>query len=118
MMNRIQLRIYEPPADAVEDQAPLPPKAEERWILPFRNEQTTIISGRITPPAERATIIRENSSCPECSSCAIEPLELRDAMISPRNRQPVPGTATIVGFHCEQCGTEWPVYELTSRRPG
>lgn len=116
-MNRIQLRIYEPPAEATEDVTP--PEAEERWILPFSSsEKTTIISGRITPPAERARIIRENSFCPECSSCTVEPLELRDAILSPRNRQPIPGTATIVGFHCENCGTEWPVYELTSRRPG
>ena len=48
----------------------------------------------------------------------IEPIELQDAVISPKNRLPIPGTATIVGFHCNDCGTEWPVYELTTRRNG
>ena len=114
-MNRLHLRIYEPPPEAPADETPV----EERSILPFSSrKRTTIISGRLTAPVDRARILHENTECPECSKNNVEPLELQDAIISPRSRQPIPGTATIVGFHCCDCGTEWPVYELTTRRNG
>ena len=116
-MNRLHLRIYEPPADDnTQDQEE---EFEPRDVIPFETPgRTTILSGRITPPNERARIIRDNTTCPECSNINVEPLELRDALISPSNRLPIPGTATIVGFHCNDCGAEWPVYQLTSRRNG
>ena len=113
-MNRLHLRLYEPPADD-----PTVEQIEVRDIIPFQSRnRTTIISGRLTAPVDRARIIRENAVCPECSASDVEPLELQDAMISPKNRLPIPGTATIVGFHCNDCETEWPVYQLTSRRNG
>lgn len=111
-MNRLNLRLYTPPESTSTEERP----TVERQILPFAPRgRGTIISGRMTAPVDRARIIHDNSTCPECSRCNIEPLELQDALISPKNRLPVPGTATIVGFHCIDCGTEWPVYELTRR---
>ncbi len=115
-MNRLHLRIYEPPAETHSDDAE---EARPRDILPFAAAQrTTIISGRLTPPVDRARVINENAVCPECEKQDIEPIELSDAIISPKSRLPIPGTATIVGFHCNDCSTEWPVYELTTRRNG
>ena len=112
-MNRLKLRIFEPPAETPEPEEQL----EARDILPFASRsRTTIISGRMTAPADRARIIRDNAVCPECAKFDIEPVELQDAIISPKSRLPIPGTATIVGFHCNDCSTEWPVYELTTRR--
>lgn len=114
-MNRVNLRIYDPPADANEDVTAVDAPA----TLPFRpSTRTTILSGRYTPPVERARVIHENDTCPECERHDVEPLELADGLISPRNRLPIPGTSTIVGFHCNDCGTEWPVYELTTERKG
>jgi predicted RNA-binding Zn-ribbon protein involved in translation (DUF1610 family) len=85
-------------------------------ILPFANaSRTVILSGRFQAPVDRAQLISRNRVCPECGHQNIEPLELDNALISPRNRLPVPGTASIVGFHCNDCGSEWPVYELTRR---
>ncbi|MEO2018763.1 MAG: hypothetical protein ABGZ53_30820 [Fuerstiella sp.] len=113
-MNQLHLRLYNPPPES-EPESP----RQKRDILPFASrKQTTIISGRLSAPVDRARIIRENSVCPECSQMNVEPLELQDAVISPKNRLPVPGTATIVGFHCNACSTEWPVYELKTRRNG
>ena len=113
-MNKLKLRIYEPPEEEVAEET-----TEPRDILPFESRnRTTIISGRLTSANDRARIIRANTVCPECSRMDIEPVELQDAVISPKNRLPIPGTATIVGFHCNDCGTEWPVYELTTRRNG
>ncbi|MCA9083921.1 MAG: hypothetical protein KDA81_07685 [Planctomycetaceae bacterium] len=113
-MNRLNLRIYNPLEEPVAVEADEP--EVDRDIIPFRPQnRTTVISGRYAPPVDRARLIHDNSVCPECSRCNVEPLELQDALISPRNRLPVPGTATIVGFHCNDCGSEWPVYELTRR---
>ena len=58
----------------------------------------------------RARAIRSNSRCPFCDTANVEPIELDDAVISPRSRLPIPGTATLVGFHCHACEAEWPVY--------
>ena len=58
----------------------------------------------------RARAIRGNSCCPFCNKATVEPIELDDATISPHSRLPVPGTATLVGFHCHSCEAEWPVY--------
>lgn len=115
-MNRLHLRLYQPPP---EPSPALNAHHEERDIIPMNSRrQTTIISGRMEAPADRARIIHENAVCPECSKTNIEPLELKDAIISPKSRLPIPGTATIVGFHCTDCTTEWPVYQLSVRLPG
>lgn len=85
-------------------------------ILPFvATGRTTIFSGRLVPALERARMLHQNSECPECGKPNVQPLELNDALISPRSRLPVPGTATIIGFHCEDCGCEWPVFQISRR---
>ena len=112
-MNRIHLRLFSP-SDDNHDTA-----AEDTFedIIPFERGRSLIFSARVMQPADRARLIHQNSTCPDCGHHDVEPLELTDSVISPRNRMPVPGTATIVGFHCNDCGVEWPVYEL-SRRNG
>ena len=114
-MNRFNLRLFAPDEQAsttVEHQS------TQEWsdVLPFEHGRRSLIfSGRFQAPVDRAKLISRNSECPECGHHDIEPLELADAVVSPRNRMPVPGTATIVGFHCNDCGSEWPVYELARR---
>jgi hypothetical protein len=58
-------------------------------------------------PLDRARTLRSNDRCPHCSRGLVKPLELADAVRS-RNNLPIPGTATLVGFHCESCHWEWP----------
>lgn len=116
-MSRLHLRLFQPPVE--EEQAASDNNPEPRNILPFRSPgRTTILSGRFTAPVERSRVIHENGTCPECESHSVSPIELDDAAISAKNRLPIPGTATIVGFHCNDCESEWPVYELTTRRNG
>ncbi|MEZ6061436.1 MAG: hypothetical protein R3C19_13915 [Planctomycetaceae bacterium] len=113
-MNMNRLRLFNPSAREpdVENASDEPSD-----ILPFRpRSRTTVVSGRMFAPVDRARIIHDNGQCPECSHTDVEPLELEDALISPKSRLPIPGTATIVGFHCHHCGTEWPVYEISTRR--
>ena len=58
-------------------------------------------------PLDRARSLRSNDRCPHCSRSLVKPLELDDAVRS-RNNLPIPGTATLVGFHCDSCHWEWP----------
>lgn len=119
-MSSAALRVFSP-----DETEPLDPQsldsqaagaAETADILPFvATGRTTIFSGRLVPALERARILRQNSECPECSKPNVQPLELNDALISQRSRLPVPGTATIIGFHCEDCGCEWPVFQISRR---
>lgn len=59
-------------------------------------------------PAQRAYLLRTNDCCPQCQRSLVEPLELQDAIIG-RNQRPVPGTSTLIGFHCQSCEWEWPI---------
>lgn len=55
----------------------------------------------------RARSLHRNNRCPHCSHPVVEPLELADAALS-RNRRPIPGTGTLVGYRCQRCYSEWP----------
>jgi hypothetical protein len=55
----------------------------------------------------RARLLHDNRNCPHCEHPIVEPLELDDAVYN-CNGLPIPGTATLVGFHCEHCHGEWP----------
>jgi hypothetical protein len=124
-MNSFRLRLFTPNEEVSRSseksrysgvQNRLPEDAFEDIIPIDRGRRSMVISGRFMEPLDRARILQQNNCCPECTLHDIEPLELADAVISPKNRLPVPGTATIVGFHCNNCGTEWPVYELSRRK--
>lgn len=119
-MNRIALKLFSPDDNAphTDDHSDHSPVLSigEPDILPFQSHRrTTVLSGRFMPAVERARILHENTECPECGKSTIQPLELNDAIISPRSRLPIPGTATIIGFRCEECSCEWPVFQISRR---
>ncbi len=117
-MNRIHLRLFTPSDEMThENILPIGSDKSSEDIIPIdRARRSVIFSGRFMPAVDRARLIHQNGICPECGHNDIEPLELADSVISPKNRLPIPGTATIVGFHCNDCSTEWPVYELSCRK--
>lgn len=117
-MNRIHLRLFTPSDDtAGEGDVPTVTSEQSEDIIPIdRARRSVIFSGRFMPPVDRARLIHQNNTCPECGHQDVEPLELADSVVSTRSRLPIPGTATLVGFHCNDCGTEWPVYELSCRK--
>ncbi|MFN5078617.1 MAG: hypothetical protein ACK5MO_23755 [Planctomyces sp.] len=85
-------------------------------VIPFEAaRRALVLSGRFTPTLRRARMIHANSQCCDCGGHDVEPMELDDAGVSFRNGAAVPGTATIIGFHCNDCGGEWPVYEISRR---
>ena len=124
-MHNFRLRLFSPEEDLTSNLEPsrqnvvhnrISDEVFEDIIQIDRARRSVVISGRFMEPQDRARILQHNNCCPECAQHDVEPLELTDAIISPKNRMPIPGTATIVGFHCNDCGTEWPVYELSRRK--
>ena len=117
-----RLRLYLPPRRTI----PVPHEAEtsapaaEPQPQESTEEGPTILSfvehvgnqlgysyQRITDPLFRARVIHSNRYCPKCQHPNVEPLELDNAVMS-KNYLPIPGTATLVGFHCHGCQHQWP----------
>jgi hypothetical protein len=76
-------------------------------ILSLKSYRELLDDGKLNPVLERARNLRRNGRCPHCDHPIVEPIELDDAILN-RNRMPIPGTATLVGFHCHGCHHEWP----------
>lgn len=76
---------------------------EEPAILPFSNRVRA--NGRPNV-VERARILYMNRSCPDCSYPVVDPIELDDGLINHKGMT-IPGSATLVGFRCRGCRSEW-----------
>lgn len=63
----------------------------------------------------RARLLFANRQCRDCGYPVVEPIELDDALVN-RSGLAVPGTATIVGFHCCGCDAEWFTSEPAHKR--
>ena len=55
----------------------------------------------------RARALSENRTCRFCRHAQVEPIELDDPQYG-RGNLPIPGTASLVGFRCHSCRSEWP----------
>ncbi|HEX6984855.1 MAG TPA: hypothetical protein VF170_05735 [Planctomycetaceae bacterium] len=60
-------------------------------------------------PLSRAKALHENRRCRTCGHGSVDPVTLNDGLRD-GSGQYIPGTATLVGFHCRRCHAEWPVY--------
>jgi hypothetical protein len=76
-------------------------------IYNYQSYAGRIGNSLLSEPTLRARALRTNDTCPHCRRSLVEPLELDDGMRT-RNNLPIPGTATLVGFHCLNCHREWP----------
>jgi hypothetical protein len=94
-----------------------PDEAVDHDFFSETEEAPVILQFRVSPAAAgaermdiitRARLLFENRCCPSCSYPVVTPIELNDAQFN-RNRLPIPGTATLVGFRCAGCKTEWSV---------
>ena len=80
-------------------------------IIPFRLRNGSAAAEShvsVLDVVTRAQMLRENRECPDCGHPVVEPVELNDGVHN-QNGLPIPGTATLVGFHCTRCDREWPV---------
>ncbi len=81
---------------------------EQPAVLPFARFTATVKSHNVLNVASRARSIYKNRQCPYCQHSIVEPVELNDAILN-RNGTSISGTATVVGFHCNDCRSEWSV---------
>lgn len=110
-----RLKLYWPDQDSCGTSEMTSSSAEDsasdEMIIPFRlrsfaDSEASHVS--LINAVTRAQMLRENCECRQCGHPVVEPVELNDAAIN-RNGLPIPGTATLVGFHCTRCDREWPV---------
>ena len=84
--------------------------ADRPDVIPFSRFVSR--SNRIaaaTAVVNRAKALHENRTCRNCGGTNVGPVTLNDG-VRDGSGQYVPGSATLVGFHCGQCRTEWAVY--------
>ncbi len=81
---------------------------DEPEVLSFAMYADRVNRFRSLDVITRARFIHENRQCPYCHDPVVAPVELLDAILN-RNNMPIPGTATLVGFRCDRCRSEWPV---------
>ena len=81
---------------------------DEPMILPFpKFRRTAEIESRPMDVVTRARILYANRKCRDCGYPVVEPIELEDSMTNSSGLA-IPGTATLIGFHCCGCENEWP----------
>lgn len=90
------LSVYqEPEVDIDEDGAVL------SWRFTRRNGQPSFIEA-----VHRSRLLHRHRRCHECGRPTVQPMDQNDAVLG-KNRLPIPGTATVIGFHCDYCQSEW-----------
>ncbi len=110
-------RLYQPPRETIPFNSSIQEnqllkelqKDDEPEIYSFADYANTGLrfkGYRELSVVDRARTLHMNRACPHCGIANVEPLELDDAVMS-RNFLPIPGTATLVGFHCNDCHSEW-----------
>ena len=81
---------------------------DEPRILPFPTLQKVAdFESRRMDVVTRARILFANRKCRDCGYPVVEPIELQDSMTN-LSGLAIPGTATLIGFHCCGCQNEWP----------
>ena len=99
-----RLRVYRGP-----EQKGRFSRIDEADVIPF---------GRLVPagrnrlaaaPIRRAKALHDNRNCRHCGHGGVDPVTLNDGLRD-GSGQYIPGSATLVGFHCPRCHAEWPIY--------
>ncbi len=110
----MSLKLYAPDEVEVRDQEypnlsvyhdPQPDTDEDcevlSWRFVRRNGQPSFIEA-----VQRSRLLHMHRRCQECGRPTVQPVERNDAVLG-KNRLPIPGTSTVVGFHCNYCQSEW-----------
>ena len=84
--------------DDGEEEMPLVFPFPTKGALPLPRTQEQLLA--------RMKTVHRNRTCRSCQSSSVVPLQKTDDLLN-RNRMPIPGTATLVGFQCSQCSAEW-----------
>ena len=80
----------------------------ETFITRRENRLSRTVGQPVTA-VTRAEALHRNRCCRFCTHPVVDPVFLNDG-IRDGSGQYVPGSATLVGFHCERCHAEWPIF--------
>lgn len=72
------------------------------WRIGHRNRLT----GSYMEIVQRSRLLHAHRRCQKCGRPTVRPVVREDSQVG-TNRLPVPGTGTVVGFHCDYCRKEW-----------
>lgn len=103
------LKLYRPPQDTAGSEAP----ESAPVIYSIASFRFPAGSSRRGTMAARAQAIHANRVCRECGRSTVVPMEFQDASFS-RNLMPIPGTATLAGFACHDCGASWSLNQASA----
>lgn len=90
------LGLYHEPDETPEEQPQV-----LSWRIMRRDGQPSFLE-----IINRSRLLHMHRRCHRCGRPTVQPLERDDATLG-KNRLPVPGTSTVVGFHCVYCQSEW-----------
>ena len=84
-------------------------KNDDPMILPFPTTRSVSKSGpRPMDIVTRSRLLYSNRKCHDCGYPVVEPIELPDSAGN-HSGLAIPGTASLIGFRCCGCQTEWSV---------
>ena len=82
---------------------------DDPMILPFPKQRDyRKSSAEPMDVVTRARLLYSNRQCHDCGYPVVEPIELPDSTLN-LSGLAIPGTATLVGFRCCGCHSEWSV---------
>jgi hypothetical protein len=110
-----RLSIFSPTVDESPQPVVLPfpsvveprPSAKPTRTLPSHRHRTSEMGPCGASTLHRARALAKNRTCRFCRHPQVEPIELADPQLG-RGNLPIPGTASLVGFRCHSCRSEWP----------
>ena len=98
------LRIHV--AESSDSNADTRPDALAPPTLSFSNWVSQLGCDQSSTMSRRARRLAGNTDCPHCRRAGTVPVMLNDGRID-RSGELIPGTATLVGFRCGHCQSEW-----------
>jgi hypothetical protein len=82
---------------------------DDRMVIPFPQSRGVHDKPfQAMDVVTRARLMFSNRKCRDCGYPVVQPIELSDSAMN-LNGRAIPGTATLIGFRCCGCHTEWSV---------
>ncbi|QDT37225.1 hypothetical protein [Stratiformator vulcanicus] len=101
------LRVFAGPDVAEDEWTDTCSLYEEPDVIPFEAILNRLKPDANLTPVARAKALHRNRQCPCCDHPVVDPVFLSDG-VRDGTGDFIPGTATLVGFHCRECNWEWP----------
>lgn len=92
------LSVYHDEADELEE--------SENHVISWRFYPRNPGQPSFMEVVQRSRLLHMHRHCRDCGRPTVQPVEQNDGLLG-KNRLPIPGTSTVIGFHCDYCEAEW-----------